>query len=35
MGSNKQKRYDEELKASAVKMISEKGRSISNQKISY
>lgn len=29
MGSNKQKRYDEEFKASAVKMITEKGRSIS------
>lgn len=29
MGSNKQKRYDEEFKASAVKMIIEKGRSIS------
>ncbi|MDI6617920.1 MAG: transposase [Clostridiales bacterium] len=29
MGSNKQKRYDEEFKASAVKMITEKGRKIS------
>ena len=29
MGSNKQKRYDEEFKASAVKMIIEKGRAIS------
>lgn len=29
MGNNKQKRYDEEFKASAVKMITEKGRSIS------
>jgi transposase len=29
MGSNKQKRYDEEFKSSAVKMITEKGRSIS------
>ena len=29
MGSNKQKRYDEEFKASAVKMIIEKGRVIS------
>lgn len=28
MGSNKQKRYDEEVKASAVKMITEKGRAI-------
>ena len=29
MGSNKQKRYDDEFKASAVKMVIEKGRSIS------
>jgi len=29
MGSNKQKRYDEEFKASAVKMVIEKGRTIS------
>lgn len=29
MGSNKQKRYDEEFKASAVKMVIEKGRAIS------
>ena len=29
MGSNKQKRYDEEFKSSAVKMVAEKGRSIS------
>ena len=29
MGSNKQKRYDEEFKASAVKMVTEKGRGIS------
>jgi transposase len=29
MGSNKQKRYDDEFKASAVKMIIEKGRCIS------
>ena len=29
MGSNKQKRYDEEFKSSAVKMITEKGRTIS------
>lgn len=29
MGSNKQKRYNEEFKASAVKMIIEKGKSIS------
>lgn len=29
MGSNKQKRYDDEFKASAVKMVIEKGRAIS------
>ena len=29
MASNKQKRYDEEFKTSAVKMIIEKGRAIS------
>lgn len=29
MGNNKQKRYDEEFKASAVKMIIEKGRDVS------
>jgi len=29
MGSNKQKRYDEEFKASAVKMIIEKDRDVS------
>ena len=29
MGSNKQKRYDDEFKASAVKMVFEKGRAIS------
>ena len=29
MGSNKQKRYDEEFKASAIKMIIEKGRTVS------
>lgn len=29
MGSNKQKRYDDEFKASAVKMVTEKGRAIS------
>ena len=29
MGSNKQKRYDEEFKVSAVKMIIEKGRTVS------
>lgn len=29
MGSNKQKRYDEEFKASAVKMVIEKGRAVS------
>lgn len=29
MGSNKQKRYDEDFKSSAVKMIIEKGRSVS------
>ena len=29
MGSNKQKRYNEEFKSSAVKMITEKGRTIS------
>jgi transposase len=30
MGINKQKRYDEEFKSSAVKMITEKGRTISD-----
>lgn len=29
MGSNKQKRYNDEFKASAVKMVIEKGRAIS------
>lgn len=29
MGSNKQKRYDEEFKSSVVKMVTEKGRAIS------
>ena len=29
MGSNKQKRYDDEFKASAVKMVIEKGKAIS------
>lgn len=29
MGSNKPKRYDDEFKASAVKMVIEKGKSIS------
>ena len=30
MRSNKQKRYDEEFKSSAVKMVIEKGRTISD-----